>query len=90
MRINPIITQQRYVNKIGQANKCNEPTVTESQTVSFEGKPLTKAFAGISGITAIAATIATGGVAALVAAAYFATCTAVGYCMDKENENSHE
>ena len=94
MRINAVTSS--YYAKNPMKSKPVKPVkdtapVSAPETVapSFRGKPLTKIMGGIGGLTAALAIIGTGGAAAVILPSllYTATCTGIGYAMDKENEN---
>lgn len=74
--------------------KINHAETPAPETVrpTFEGKPLTKIAGGLGALTAAIAIIGTGGAVAVIlpALGFAATCTGVGYAMDKENEKNEE
>lgn len=94
MRINAV-NNFRYANYQVKNKPVKDTTAVsapEAAAPSFRGKPLTKIMGGIGGFTAALAIIGTGGAAAVIlpALAYTATCTGIGYAMDKENEKDAE
>ncbi len=93
MRISPVCNayHANYQTKSKAVKKQQETPAPETVSPSFRG-PLTKICGGIGGITAALAIIGTGGAAAVIlpAIGLVATCTGVGYAMDKENEKDEK
>ena len=95
MRINAV-NSFRYANyqikhkPVKDTTQVSAPEVTAPSFRS--GKPLTKIMSGIGGLTAALAIIGTGGAAAVILPSllYTATCTGIGYAMDKDLEGSDE
>lgn len=94
MRINPVcnVRYANYQTKSKAVKGTSEVPAAETVNQSFKGKPLTKLCGGIGGITAAIAIIGTGGAAAVIlpALGFAATCTGVGYAMDKDNEKDEK
>lgn len=94
MKVNAV-NSFRYANYQMKNKPVKDTTAVSAPEVaapSFRGsgKPLTKIMGGIGGFTAALAIIGTGGAAAVIlpALAYTATCTGIGYAMDKDLEDS--
>lgn len=89
------VSSIRYANpqiKSKSKKAPSETPVPETVRPSFEGKPLTKIAGGLGALTAAIAIIGTGGAVAVIlpALGFAATCTGVGYAMDKDNEKNEE
>ena len=93
MRINPIcnIHYSNYQTRSKAVKNTAEVSAPKATAPSFKG-PLTKICGGLGVLTAAVAIIGTGGAAAVIlpALGFAATCTGVGYAMDKDNEKNEK
>ncbi len=96
MRINAVngLHYANYQMKNKPVKDTTPVSAPEAIAPSFRGsgKPLTKIMGGIGGLTAALAIIGTGGAAAVILPSllYTATCTGIGYAMDKDLEGSDD